>query len=81
MKKTAKIMLLSLVVSVVFAKTMIFAGGQQEGSADGTSAEKQYVIKLAHGVTTTDPLQPAAEKFKELAESYTNGRVKVELYL
>ena len=40
----------------------------------------EYVMKLAHGVTLTDPLHPTAEKFKELIEEYTNGRVQIDIY-
>ena len=80
MKKTIKIMILAMAVSLIFTQALVFGGGQQDDAAAASETEKQYVIKLAHGVTTTDPLQPAAEKFKELAESYTNGRVRVELY-
>lgn len=43
-------------------------------------AEAEYVMKLAHGVTLTDPLHPTAEKFKELIEEYTNGRVQIGIY-
>lgn len=80
MKKKARFLALTIAISLVFAQVSVFANGQQDDPAAGGDSEKQYLIKLAHGVTTTDPLQPAAEKFKELAESYTNGRVKVELY-
>src|SRR3954453_17127005 len=38
------------------------------------------VIKSSHVVTPDTPKGKGAEKFKELAEKYTNGRVKVEIY-
>ncbi|MBS0319457.1 MAG: TRAP transporter substrate-binding protein [Proteobacteria bacterium] len=48
----------------------------------GTSAAAQtpIVIKFSHVVAVNTPKGKAAEKFKELAEQRTNGRVKVEVY-
>jgi C4-dicarboxylate-binding protein DctP len=44
------------------------------------SAQSPIVIKFSHVVATNTPKGLAAEKFKELAEKYTNGKVKVEVY-
>jgi len=38
------------------------------------------VIKFSHVVAPQTPKGKGAEKFKELAEKYTNGKVKVEVY-
>ncbi|HZP93485.1 MAG TPA: TRAP transporter substrate-binding protein [Burkholderiales bacterium] len=38
------------------------------------------VIKFSHVVAPDTPKGKAAEKFRELAENYTNGAVKVEVY-
>ena len=38
------------------------------------------IIKFSHVVAPNTPKGKAAQKFKELAETYTAGRVKVELY-
>src|SRR5690349_10930263 len=38
------------------------------------------VIKFSHVVASDTPKGKASEKFKELAEKYTNGKVKVEVY-
>jgi C4-dicarboxylate-binding protein DctP len=43
-------------------------------------AEAPIVIKFSHVVASDTPKGKAAEKFKELAEKATNGRVKVEIY-
>ena len=43
------------------------------------SADK-IIIKFSHVVANDTPKGKAAEKFKQLAEKYTGGRVKVELY-
>src|SRR6266480_376440 len=44
------------------------------------SAQSPIVIKFSHVVATNTPKGLAAEKFKELAEKYTGGKVKVEVY-
>src|SRR5690242_18216527 len=38
------------------------------------------VIKFSHVVAPQTPKGKGADKFKELAEKYTNGKVKVEVY-
>ena len=43
-------------------------------------AADQIVIKFSHVVTPDTPKGKGADKFKELAEKYTDGRVKVEVY-
>jgi C4-dicarboxylate-binding protein DctP len=44
------------------------------------AADDPIVIKFSHVVATNTPKGLAAEKFKELAEKYTGGKVKVEIY-
>jgi C4-dicarboxylate-binding protein DctP len=44
------------------------------------SAQSPIVIKFSHVVASDTPKGKAAEKFKELAEKYTDGKVKVEVY-
>jgi len=43
-------------------------------------AQSPIVIKFSHVVAANTPKGKAAEKYKELAEKYTNGKVKVEIY-
>jgi C4-dicarboxylate-binding protein DctP len=43
-------------------------------------AQAPIIIKFSHVVATDTPKGKAAEKFKELAEKATKGRVKVEVY-
>src|SRR5690349_2732079 len=45
-----------------------------------SAADDPIVIKFSHVVATDTPKGKAAEKFKELAEKYTGGKVKVEVY-
>ena len=44
------------------------------------SAQSPIIIKFSHVVASNTPKGAAAEKFKELAEKYTDGKVKVEVY-
>ena len=43
-------------------------------------AAEPIIIKFSHVVAPDAPKGKAAVLFKELAEKYTNGKVKVELY-
>ena len=43
-------------------------------------AAEPIIIKFSHVVANDTPKGKAADKFKQLAEKYTGGRVKVELY-
>lgn len=44
------------------------------------NAQAPIVIKFSHVVAPNTPKGKGADKFKELAEKYTNGKVKVEVY-
>src|SRR6202789_2892643 len=44
------------------------------------AAQSPIVIKFSHVVAADTPKGNAAEKVKELAEKYSNGKVKVEIY-
>ena len=43
-------------------------------------AEDPIVLKFSHVVAPNTPKGKGADKFKELAEKYTHGKVKVEVY-
>src|SRR5258708_34415345 len=44
------------------------------------AAQAPIIIKFSHVVAADTPKGKAADKFKELAEKYTAGKVKVEIY-
>jgi C4-dicarboxylate-binding protein DctP len=48
--------------------------------AGAAQAQSPIVVKFSHVVAPDTPKGKGAEKFKELAEQYTKGRVKIELY-
>ena len=50
------------------------------GLAMPASAQSPIIIKFSHVVATDTPKGKASEKFKELAEKYTGGKVKIEVY-
>jgi len=58
--------------SLLFAAVTVFAASAY--------AQNPIVIKFSHVVAADTPKGKGAQKFKELAEAATKGRVKVELY-
>lgn len=46
----------------------------------GAANADPIIIKFSHVVATDTPKGKASEKFKELAEKYTGGKVKIEVY-
>jgi C4-dicarboxylate-binding protein DctP len=61
-----------LILAAASVAALAFAGP--------ASAQSPIVIKFSHVVASNTPKGAAAEKFKELAEKYTDGKVKVEIY-
>ncbi len=66
-----------LVLAAASIAALALAGPGFIGSA---LAQAPIVIKFSHVVASDTPKGKAAEKFKELAEKYTDGKVKVEVY-
>jgi C4-dicarboxylate-binding protein DctP len=50
------------------------------GLVGPAAAQSPIIIKFSHVVAPNTPKGLATEKFKELAEKYTGGKVKVEVY-
>ncbi|MFZ6656847.1 TRAP transporter substrate-binding protein [Undibacterium sp. TJN19] len=61
-------------------KSMLFSLLTASLVSGAAFAQAPIVIKFSHVVATDTPKGKAAERFKELAEKATKGRVKVELY-
>ncbi len=61
---------------------ILFAAAAALGLALAAPAQAQapIVIKFSHVVSPDTPKGKGALKFKELAEQYTGGKVKVEVY-
>ena len=49
-------------------------------AAGAANAQAPIIIKFSHVVANDTPKGKGALKFKELAEKYTNGKVKIEVY-
>ncbi|MDN3274246.1 DctP family TRAP transporter solute-binding subunit [Frankia sp. RB7] len=49
-------------------------------SLDSAQAQSPIIIKFSHVVANDTPKGKGALKFKELAEKYTDGKVKIEVY-
>jgi C4-dicarboxylate-binding protein DctP len=64
-------------IKSVVAALALIAGAS---FALNASAQAPIVIKFSHVVATDTPKGRAAERFKDLAEKLTKGRVKVEVY-
>ncbi|NMG44966.1 DctP family TRAP transporter solute-binding subunit [Aromatoleum toluvorans] len=58
----------------------LFIGLVAMGLSAAAVAADPVVIKFSHVVANDTPKGKAADKFKELAEKYTKGAVKVEVY-
>ncbi len=65
-------MMLRLVVALAASVLLTLAGG--------ATAQGPIIIKFSHVVAVDTPKGKGAEKFKQLAEERTKGRVKVEVY-
>ncbi|HEY1150794.1 MAG TPA: TRAP transporter substrate-binding protein [Pseudoduganella sp.] len=61
-------------------KTILVALSAAACLTSNAFAQAPIVIKFSHVVATDTPKGQAAERFKQLAEKNTNGRVKVEVY-
>ncbi|WP_256078253.1 TRAP transporter substrate-binding protein [Massilia sp. YIM B04103] len=61
-------------------KTVLVALSAAACITSNAFAQAPIVIKFSHVVATDTPKGQAAERFKQLAEKATNGRVKVEVY-
>ena len=62
----------SLVLGATLAGSLALAGN--------ALAQQPIIIKFSHVVAQDTPKGKAADRFKELAEKYTSGAVKVEVY-
>ena len=62
-----------LILAAVSAAALVVVG-------PASAADQPIVIKFSHVVASDTPKGKAADKFKELAEKYTDGKVTVEVY-
>jgi C4-dicarboxylate-binding protein DctP len=68
-------------LGAVLALTACGARGEaNSGGGDSAGGDEHYTIKFSHVVTPETPKGQAAEKFKELVEENSDGRITVEIY-
>ena len=65
---------------VAAAAAAAFAAASAAAASSPAAAADPIIIKFSHVVAPDTPKGKGAEKFKELAEKYTDGKVKVEVY-
>jgi C4-dicarboxylate-binding protein DctP len=63
-----------------FRTALVLAAASLVAFSGATLAQQPIVIKFSHVVAVDTPKGKGAEKFKQLAEERTKGRVKVEVY-
>jgi C4-dicarboxylate-binding protein DctP len=63
-----------------FAAALVFALAVAFAATGPAGAQSPIVIKFSHVVAPNTPKGKGSEKFKELAERYTNGKVVIEIY-
>lgn len=66
--------------AMAFAVVLLLTAAGCGGNSASGGKDEPIVIKFSHVTTPDSPKGQAAEKFKELAEQKTAGRVKVEVF-
>ena len=82
MQKNFITLLLMMVLSllVVAGCSDSSANSESENGSGDSGDSEPIVLKLGHGTSTDSLYQVGAQKFKELVEEKTEGKVTVELY-
>lgn len=76
----ALIALFSLLLMMSFALTGCGGGEKAKEEKSGAAEGKEITIRLAHPMAPGNNVTIGYEKFKELVEQKSNGKVKVQLY-
>ncbi|QOY34238.1 TRAP transporter substrate-binding protein [Anaerobacillus isosaccharinicus] len=72
------IAIVSIVVSLIIGCSQ--ATSNENNQSSGNNNQEEIMLRLGHGTATTSLYHAGAEKFKELLEEKTNGRVKVQIF-
>lgn len=77
MKKWGLVLIIAAFMTILAA-----CGGDEGDSADGASSDSgdSFVIKAGHATTTEHFGHKSFEKFKELVEENSDGKITVEIY-
>lgn len=77
MRRSRRALLASAAVAMSVA---LVAAGCGRGAGQGGGGAAEFTIKFSHVVTPSTPKGQAAEKFKEIVEDRSGGRIAVEVY-
>lgn len=81
MKKNLGKKVLAAFVGIMMVGTLVAGcGTSQPASTNSGGTTAPIVVKFSHVVTADTPKGKAADKFKQLVEERTKGKVKVEVY-
>ncbi|GAB4221758.1 MAG: C4-dicarboxylate TRAP transporter substrate-binding protein [Spirochaetales bacterium] len=69
-------LVLALLLGILVLSMPLYGGGQKEG----TSAQKQYVLKFNHVLSPNDPYHAGFKKWAEAVAQRTNGNLKIEVF-
>ncbi len=72
--------ILATVFVCAMTAAFAFAGGQAEGTSESLETMNPMTVRLAHVVNEQDGFHVAAEKFKELVESRTDGKITINIF-
>ena len=75
--KRLKLIISSVLVAVLIATAFTGCGGSSD---EKKTSNDSYTIKIAHSMATEHSYNAAAQKFKEIIEEETDGRITVEVY-
>jgi len=70
--------LITLLIVLMVVAASIFANGENEEGAAGSS--ENIVIKLAHDNNVSTPAQEAFEEFKKVCSEKSDGRIDVQIF-
>ena len=79
--KNSKFILISLLVlTVILSACSKPPSTTEEASGGTTDTGETYVIKVGHAASQDHFAQKSIEKFKEITEANSDGKIKVEIY-
>jgi tripartite ATP-independent transporter DctP family solute receptor len=79
MKKAWGLVLLSVILMLTACGGGSSTGTEQQGASTQTQ-KAEYKFKLGHVNAVTHPYQAGAEKFKELVEQRSEGRIAIDIF-
>ena len=79
-RRRSKLVALALAGALALSACGARGGGTASSGGDDAAEGETFTIKFSHVVTPATPKGQAAEKFKEIVEEKSEGRITVEIY-